>query len=375
MTSGNKWGTRPLRSEVVSGRLLYLVEYNLNGVEYSRQYERQEEAERADNYLVRAMSRGWRAGSDNWPIDPNEVELPAATVGSSQPRLGGLPTRRPAIAGAPRNAGPTEKHAEQPIGEARFSALDRGTRLGDRELLRWISRQGFVTASHLMAKLSITQQAVSSRVRALSARGLLTSQHCMVKNYFVTTAGQRYAGIDLPVVREVRLATYEHSVLVTWVAIHYARSLVITEREIQATGTQRHWTPELCAAGELVGRSPGSGDMFVATQNDVWGTAGRGARKTHRPDLVLARAPLVLPSGHLGPGSIAFEIERTAKHKKDLDEILKMYDSSQEFAQVHYLPRTPGVENQLRTAVQRLRLNRLVTVHPAGTLDQFVPHR
>jgi len=209
-------------------------------------------------------------------------------------------------------------------------------RCRDRELVRYVGRHGAVTIEHVMAAMGVGRTAAYRRVAACAERGLLEridllrSEPRLLR---ATRDGLRYAGLGLGVA-VVSPGSVDHWLRCATVAQELTREFgaeqVITERE-------------LGLAERIEGHPIASAQV---------GLLPDGAARLHRPDLaVLAQA-----------GSIAVEIELTAKSPRRLERIIRGWRRAQWVKEVRYYCASGGARRAVERAVRRVRAEQRIEI-------------
>jgi len=188
----------------------------------------------------------------------------------------------------------------------------------DKEILRFISRFGYLCARHIIAVFPLSERVAYRRLQRLVQDGYLHRKRILAdlpRVYSLTQRGVDASGIDFGRVRNVRLQTLEHDLTVADVGVAllrlYPGSSWVTERELR--------------------REAGQGFGSV------------GARE-HVPDGVL-----------LVDGSkIAVEVETSRKPRRRTERILRYYLRRSDYIAVWYFCRTPQQLKSVREAAQKL---------------------
>lgn len=167
----------------------------------------------------------------------------------------------------------------------------------DLELLRCVNRFGFLTVVQV-AKFwgGIDFSTAAARVRKLVSGGLL--QRAELKHYearplVITTAGRKVAGDELPVLRGIRAATFQHDSMLFDLAC----------------GLERRFSARFETEREYRWRNPGRAEEF------------------HLPDGVL----------HRESAKVGIELELTKKAPRRLREIVASHAGNLDFDEVWYV--------------------------------------
>jgi hypothetical protein len=213
----------------------------------------------------------------------------------------------------------------------------------DRRLLAFAAEQRFVLAAHIGALLGISRAAASTRLRALSAGGYLSSARPLQDEpplFLVTRAGLQAAGSSLPPPRRVDLSTYRHEAGVAWLTVAAERGMfgplaeVVSERRMRS----------------LDRRAGDRGQPFGVRLGKV----GRdGRQQLHYPDLVL-----LTDTGH----RVAFELELTTKTPRRRERILAAYAAERRIDAVIYLVDDPARRRAMEESVRRVGIGDRVRV-------------
>jgi hypothetical protein len=189
----------------------------------------------------------------------------------------------------------------------------------DKEILRFISRFGYLCARHVIVAFPLSERVAYRRLQCLVQDGYLQRKRVLAdlpRVYFLTQRGVDASGTDFGRVRNIRLQTLEHDLTVADVAVAlmrlYPGSSWVTERELR--------------------RKAGQGFGSI------------GARE-HVPDGVL-----LLPDGK----KIAVEVETSRKPHRRTERILRYYLRRPDYIAVWYFCRTPQQLKSVKEAAQKL---------------------
>lgn len=189
----------------------------------------------------------------------------------------------------------------------------------DKEILRFISRFGYVCARHMIAAFPLSERVAYRRLQRLVQDGYLRRKRVLAdlpRLYLLTQRGVDASGTDFGRVRNVRLQTLDHDLTMADVAVAllrlYPGSFWLTERELR--------------------RKAGQGFGSV------------GARE-HVPDGVL-----LLANGQ----KIAVEVETSRKPRQRTERILRYYLRRSDYIAVWYFCRTAQQLKSVREAAQKL---------------------
>lgn len=220
----------------------------------------------------------------------------------------------------------------------------------DREILRWVGRQRFVTAEVLASKTwragrwggggrlaeersTLSVIVLRNRLFRLREAGLVTAKRYLAEGgsaFTVTGKGLTEAGLVLPE-SKVDTRTYDHDLGLARLCIQledeFGEDAVLTEREIRALDTGLDHPVY----------SPGSR-----------GTSG-AMQKRHYPDLAIE------PDGDEGP--LAIELELSEKGQVRLGNIMGLYRRAHHLRGVRYYVGDQSTERAVRRAVAVSEVN------------------
>ncbi len=114
----------------------------------------------------------------------------------------------------------------------------------DREMMRWVNGVGFAMIKQIAEKMSMSNWAVYKRVKKLVRIECLAHHrvyHGLPGVYCVTTLGAECVGSDLPALRMISKATYDHDLVLTQLVIKLLKTVggeLTTERELRYQKTQ-----------------------------------------------------------------------------------------------------------------------------------------
>lgn len=217
--------------------------------------------------------------------------------------------------------------------EARQPSRPRGGGSRDRELVRYVGGQGVVTIGHVMEAMGIGRTAAYRRVAACAEAGLierldlLRSEPSLLR---ATRAGLRYAGLGMPVA-VVSPGAVDHWLRCASTAQLLSRRFegcqVLSEREIVLMELINEERIASAEVGRLPNRRP----------------------RMHRADLAVIGKE----------GTIAVEVELTAKSPGRLENIMRGWRRARCVEEVHYHC-APGAT---RRAVERAVANTRAGAH------------
>lgn len=212
---------------------------------------------------------------------------------------------------------------------ANSNATVTSTACRDRELLRYVSRQGIVTVEHVMRAMDAGRSVTYDRVARCREAGLLERHEVLRTEPAIlraTREGLRYAGLGLPVAT-FSAGEVEHDLRCASVALDMAEvvglGLIIPEREIAFM--ERH-TGEAFARAEI--------------------KSGSGRTAHHRADIAV-RHP---ESGELH----AIEVELTPKAPRRLEEIIRAWRRFRGVDLVVYYAREGQTYRGVKRAIERV---------------------
>lgn len=189
----------------------------------------------------------------------------------------------------------------------------------DKEILRFISRFGYVCARHVIAAFPLSERVAYRRLQRLVQDGYLRRKRVLAdlpRVYLLTHRGVDASGTDFGRVRNVRLQTLEHDLTVADVAVAllrlYPGSSWVTERELR--------------------RKTGQGFGIIGTRE-------------HVPDGVLLLR---------GGDKIAVEVETSRKPRRRTERILRYYLRRSDYIAVWYFCRTAQQLKSVKEAAQKL---------------------
>lgn len=224
-------------------------------------------------------------------------------------------------------------HPVRPFVPGRRQARRLGRR--DLEMLAWLARQRFATASQLAERFGIGVNVTARRLGQLAVAGHVDRLQPLAAApsvYLATEAGIAVAGRDLPPAR-FDLRTYRHDLGLAALAVELelAGETTVTEREMRAR--------EASGLASYAAR-------FTPDPN------GRSPRR-HFADLAVER-----PEGQLE----VYELELTAKRSRRLAAILRAYRRSLHIVRVVYLVDRPEVGRRVEELARSLHMAEAVEV-------------
>jgi hypothetical protein len=195
----------------------------------------------------------------------------------------------------------------------------------DWEIVAWVGRMGVVTIEHVRTRFDLGRTSAYRRVAACARAGLverietLRGQPALIR---ATRRGLRFAGLALPLVAAspYRLG---HQAACLDVALlleqEFGPTSLRSEREIRAIET---------ASGRPL--------ASAAVEN-----RGDGQQRWHRADLCA-----------IGPaGTVAVEVELTAKGPRRLETIVRAWRRARWVAGIRYYARPGSVSAGIRSAI------------------------
>jgi hypothetical protein len=226
--------------------------------------------------------------------------------------------------------------ALDPLAAADRSSRARPVRLGPRdlEILGWLARHRFASASQIGERFGIGFSRACRRLGQLSAAGYLERSRPFVgpSVYLATSTAIAVAGSSLPRSR-VDVRTYRHDLGITQLAIEFELSglRTITEREMRSREASGH--------GLYSAR-------LTSEPNAEW-------PRRHFADLALEAE-----DGSLS----AFELELTPKRTGRLRAILKAYRRSPQIARVVYYVERAYLARRIEELARSLHLEERLEV-------------
>lgn len=211
----------------------------------------------------------------------------------------------------------------------------------DDELLAWIGRFRFVTATLVAERFGVSVEKTNKRIRRLAADGLLARRRGFPdEHYAIFLTGKGAARVGLPVRHAPRAEVQrEHELCIVWLASRL-------ERVGHTTRTDRE-------CRQLEART----ERRVRRSVDLEVNAGRRDRRRW-PDLVVERPE----------GPLAIEIELTPKGSDRLAAIINAYLVSDVFRDVSYLLTDPALAARVtRVAADQAATTRRLIYPPAPT--------
>lgn len=206
----------------------------------------------------------------------------------------------------------------------------------DREIVRWIGRQGVARTEHVMTRLSIGRTAAYRRVHELVDYGLVRRHRVLYNDGGLLTAtvdGLRWAGLDRLAPPRISLALVPHMIASATLAAELEPQLdeetLLTDREHRAAEN---------ATGQPIASA-------------ILGSAADNHARLHRPDFVLLGADA-------GP-VIAIEVELTLKTRARLERILRGYVRNRNISVVRYYA-SPEIGDAVRRAARAAGADQLL---------------
>lgn len=272
----------------------------------------------------------------------------------------------------------------------RFSITDR-----DVTLIRFLTRYQFSYVEALARLVDTTPQALASRLRVLESYDLVKRQRIAqgASLWTARKAGVELVGMNFSELKEIRLATIQHTVGLVNLAVELEREaggkdilglanfgepfptfnrfpgglrvysaeeldsvawqrgeMTVSEREIRqgqkrwrggrSTAEMRDLVNLAVESNEGIELEEGNEGLFV-----VYGNGGKTGE--HVPDLVVQR-----PRRADGtPGHFAVELELTAKSPAEWKRILRSFrDAGNMYARVYYFTNKSSIANMIRHA-------------------------
>lgn len=210
----------------------------------------------------------------------------------------------------------------------------------DREIVKWIGRQGVVRAEHVMTRFSIGRTATYRRLHELVDYGLVRHHRLLYNDGGLLTAtaeGLRWAELHRLNPARISLALVPHMIASAALAAELEPRLVhetlLSDREHRAAEN---------AAGRPVASA-----ILAPDRPD--------RARLHRPDFALVRAD--------GERVVAIEIELTLKTKTRLERILRGYLRNRNVASVRYYA-PPQIGEAVRRAARTSGADRLLEIVP-----------
>jgi hypothetical protein len=234
----------------------------------------------------------------------------------------------------------------------------------DREIVRWIGRLRMATAAQVAARFELGRAVGYARLSGLVKLGLLEHNrifHATPGVYTATRDGLATVDLDLPPAR-VDVRTYEHDLELSSLVIELEREFapyrLTTEREMRSIDTPLGGAPR--ERPRFAVRLTGGGGQLQLTPV--------GHPRLHFPDCAVASVD--------GKNAIlAVELERTAKGRTRLHQILSGYVGAHHVAAVRYYPMGGRVRALVEAEVARLRAERLIELKDRSGPDASVATR
>lgn len=208
----------------------------------------------------------------------------------------------------------------------------------DREIAKWIGRQGVVRAEHVMTRFSIGRTATYRRLHELVDYGLLRRHRLLYNDGGLLTAtaeGLRWAELHRLNPARISLALVPHMIASAALAAELEPRLVhetlLSDRDHRAA--------------ENANGRPLASAILGSDQHD--------RARLHRPDFALVASERV----------VAIEIELTLKTKARLERILRGYLRNRILATVRYYT-TPPIGEAVRRAARAVGADRLLEIVP-----------
>lgn len=208
----------------------------------------------------------------------------------------------------------------------------------DKEIIRLINRFGYLTATQVARLMGMSQRVTYRRLRKLAEERYLIHNRVLAGRagiYRATTRGLMATDIELSRA-VVRLLTLEHNLAVADAAAalleRHPGAAWLTERELRRRAGQK------------------------------FGVGWQG----HIPDGVLV----------LGNRRFAVEVEMTAKEKRRVEKILRVYLRRSDYSEVWYFCRTKRQTERLKEVVKRHDFARVFTLGEVvqdGATDREAP--
>ncbi len=204
----------------------------------------------------------------------------------------------------------------------------------DRAIVEWIARVGAAGVADVERRCELSRRTARRRLGALVDERLLTRRAVLYREpslYLATASGLRFCDLEHLGVPRIGPGSFRHACELARVTVELARGLpgwrVLSERELRAEEARR--------------------DGLLGS---VW--VGQGARRLHRPDLVL-----ISPAGRVA----AVEVELSLKAPRRLESICAAWARARHVDAVYYLaPALPG--RGVMRAVARARAEHAVRV-------------
>lgn len=243
----------------------------------------------------------------------------------------------------------------------------RGFRVTSRdlEIARWIGRLRMASAAQVADRFGVGRAVGYARLSGLVKLGLLEHLrifHATPGAYTTTKTGLAAVDLNLPPAR-VDVRTYHHDLELSSLLIElerdFGRDRLRTEREMRSADT-------------AVGRGPAKRPEFAVP---LTGRSGQlqltpvGHPRLHFPDCAVV-------CGEVGGSMLAVELERTAKGRPRLRQILSAYVAARHVSEVRYVIANIRVLDLVRSEVASARAEGLVTIQtrperPGGVADRL----
>jgi hypothetical protein len=210
----------------------------------------------------------------------------------------------------------------------------------DREIAKWIGRQGVVQAEHVMTRFSIGRTATYRRLHELVDYGLVRRHRLLYNDSGLLTAtaeGLRWADLHRLSPARISLALVPHMIASAALAAELEPQLVherlLSDREHRAA--------------ENAGGRPLASAILAPDRSDRPGL--------HRPDFALVGAD--------GEWVVAIEIELTLKTRTRLERILRGYLRNRNLRTVRYYA-PPQISEAVQRAARAVGADRLLEIVP-----------
>ena len=210
----------------------------------------------------------------------------------------------------------------------------------DREIVKWIGRQGVVRSEHVMTRFSMGRTATYRRLHELVDYGLVRRHRLLCDDGGLLTAtadGLRWAELHPLSPPRISLSLVPHMI---------ASAALAAELEPQLVHGTLLSDREHRAAENAAGRPLASA---------VLGFDRPDRARLHRPDFALVGAG--------GEQMVAIEIELTLKTRTRLERILRGYLRNRNVASVRYYT-SPQIGDAVRRAARTAGADRLLEIVP-----------
>jgi hypothetical protein len=222
----------------------------------------------------------------------------------------------------------------------------------DLDLLGFIAEHRLVLGTHIQGLLNVSEDAASTRLRALIATGFLSQQPVFYRQppcYQISRKGLDVIGSALPTPR-LDLRGYEHDVGLAWLWLA-ARSgtfgplrQTLGERRLRSHDAARDRRADQPFGVRLGGLGPG------------------GHERLHYPDLLLITA-----NGQ----RVALELELTPKGRARREKILDGYAADNRVDAVVYLVEKPQLARSIADSARQLGISERVHVQWVRSTTQL----